>query len=69
MTIIRHLLGEPSPQDLLAKADLDWVRASCPSGTKMSPEMEMLLALVIFDGYKLFPSECERERSKYAGGR
>ena len=33
---------------------------------KMSPEMEILLALVIFDGYTLFPNERERERGKYA---
>ena len=61
MTIIRQLLGERTPQDLLAQADLEWVRNSCPSGMKMSPEMEILLALVIFDGYKLFPSVRERK--------
>jgi hypothetical protein len=30
----------------------------------MKPEMEILLALVIFDGYALFPNERERHTSR-----
>jgi hypothetical protein len=60
VTFIRQLLGETSAQDLLVQADLAWIRNSCPPGLTMSGEMEILLALVIFDGYALFPSDRER---------
>ena len=37
--------------------NMEKVRASSP--TKLSPEMTRLLALVIFDGYELFPARTE----------
>lgn len=57
-TVIRKLLGEPSRDELLAKADVEYVRAT--SGKPISQEMTVILALVLFDGYTLFPTERER---------
>ena len=51
MSIFRNLLGEPSPDELLAKANLEYVRAI--SGKPISPTMMVWLALVIFDGYEI----------------
>ena len=51
MNFLRKLLGEPSPQELLAKADLEYVRAT--SGKPISETMMVWLALVIFDGYEI----------------
>jgi hypothetical protein len=51
VTFIRKLLGEPSPQDLLARANLEYVRGT--SGKPISETMMVWLALVIFDGYEI----------------
>jgi hypothetical protein len=41
--------------ELVALIDMAAIRAST-NGPKPSPEMTLLLALVMFDGYELFPA-------------
>jgi hypothetical protein len=43
----------------MATIDLHEIR-SRPGGERLSPETAMLLALVVFDGFTLFPSAAER---------
>ena len=68
MSLIRALLdeltGAPNPESPRARRNLQSIRDSCPPGLTMKPEMEILLALVIFDGYALFPNERERHTSR-----
>jgi hypothetical protein len=45
---------------LLAAAHIAELR-NTPGGRELSPELIMLLALVVFDEYLLFPSEQERQ--------
>lgn len=46
-------------QGAVAAAQLVWLRNSA-GGEKLSPEMLLLMVLVIEDGYLLFPSASER---------
>lgn len=38
-----------------AKLDLEWVRQTA-GGDRLSPEMLLLMTLVMVDGYELFPT-------------
>lgn len=43
----------------MAAADLATLKA-LPGGDRLSPELLLILALVVFDGYELFPkSSCQ----------
>jgi hypothetical protein len=47
-------------EEITAAVDVWWIRASA-GGEKLSAEMVLILALVTFDGYELFPGNRRRD--------